>query len=316
MLSGVDSGRSVAGRISAILLTFLQGETHSLTEVAVMTELPVSTTHRILTDLQSLGILERTADRRFRPGSPLRRLGDGEPPKPALEECASQVLRDLARITQRPARIGLLRAGGITYCEKRVGSSIVTPVNSAIVFPPHATAAGKALLAFASPEVVASVSRSLTAYTEFTIDSLPKLQRALEGTRRSLLAVVRSELRVGECAVAAPVFGPGGEAVAAFELPMAERPGDLEVCRVAVKVAAASLTRELASAPPVVSETASNSRLSARRQSQLPLRSRGAGSAVDDRNVPGTLLDLSSKVLDAGQGAVSGWGRQRGGVER
>jgi DNA-binding IclR family transcriptional regulator len=316
VLNGVDSGRSFAGRISAILLTFLHGETHSLTEVAAMTQLPVSTTHRILTDLHSLGILERTFDRRFRPGWPLRRLGGGVPPKPALEECASRVLRDLANITQRRARIGFLREGGITYCEQRMGSGDGTSVNSAVIFPPHATAAGKALLAFASREVVASVSRSLTPYTRFTIDTLPKLQRALEGTRRSLLAVVRSELRVGECAVAAPVFGPGGEAVAAFELPVAEQPGDFEICRVAVMVAAASLTRELASVPSVVSGTASTGRISARRHGQLPLRSPGAGPAVDIPDRPKSLLDLSSEILDPGQVTVSGRGRQRRGLER
>src|SRR4051794_24783087 len=308
VLNGVDSGRSVAGRISAILLTFLHGETHSLTEVAAMTELPVSTTHRILTELQSLGILERTFDRRFRPGWPLRRLGDGVPPKPALEECASPVLRDLTNITQRRARIGFLREGGIRYCEKRLRSDIVTSANSAVVFPAHATAAGKALLAFAPREVIASVSRSLTAYTPSTIDTLPKLHRSFEGTRRSLLAVVRSELRVGECAVSAPVFAPGGQAVAALELPVAEQPGDFETCRVAVIVAAASLTRELASVSSVVSGTAANGRISARRRTPLPLRPPGAGPAFDGQSRPGSLLDLSRGVLDRGQGTVSGRG--------
>src|SRR3954452_21701456 len=85
VLNSIDARRSVTGRISAILLTFLHGGAHSLTEVAAMTELPVSTTHRILTDLQSVGILERTSDRRFRPGWQLRRLADGAPPKLALE---------------------------------------------------------------------------------------------------------------------------------------------------------------------------------------------------------------------------------------
>jgi DNA-binding IclR family transcriptional regulator len=311
VLNGVDSGRSLVARISAILLTFLHGEAHSLTEVAAMTQLPVSTAHRILTELHSLGILERTFDRRFRPGWPLRRLGDGVPPEPALEECASRVLRDLGNITTRRARIGFLRDGGITYCEKRVGSDIVTAANSAVLFPPHATAAGKALLAFASREVVASVSRSLTAYTRSTIDTVPKLHLALEATRRSLFAVVRSELRVGEYAVAAPVFGPRGDAVAALELPLAEQPSDFEMCRVAVMLAAASLTRELASVPSIVSRTTSAGRISARRRSQLSLRSPGAGPAVDDRDRPGSLLDASTTALDRGQGTVAGPGRQR-----
>src|SRR4051812_40618502 len=302
VLNGVDSGRSVAGRISAILLTFLHGETHSLTEVAAMTQLPVSTTHRILTDLQSVGILDRTSDRRFRPGWQLRRFGGGMSTGPALEESAPRVLRNLANITQRPARIGFLRDGGITYCEARVESDTVASANSEVLFPPHATAAGKALLAFAPREGIAYVSRSLTAYTPSTIDTLPKLHLALEGTRRSLVAVVRSELRVGECAVAAPVFVPGGEAVAALELPVAEKPGDLDICRVAVMVAAASLTTELASAPSDVSETASTGRISARRHSRLPLRSLGAGSAVDDQSLSGSLSDTSSEGLDQWQG--------------
>src|SRR4051794_41981177 len=130
-----------------------------------MTELPVSTTHRILTELQSLGILERTFDRRFRPGWPLRRLGDGAPPKPALEECASPVLRDLTNITQRRARIGFLREGGITYCEKRPGSDIVTSANSAVVFPAHATAAGEGRPAFPPPGGVAPLPRFFSAGT-------------------------------------------------------------------------------------------------------------------------------------------------------
>jgi DNA-binding IclR family transcriptional regulator len=302
VLNGVDSRRSLVGWISAILLTFLHGEAHSLTEVAAMTQLPVSTTHRILTELHSLGILERTFDRRFRPGWPLRRLGDGVSPMPALEESASRVLRDLGNITQRPARVGFLRDGGITYGEKRVESDIVTPANSAVLFPPHATAAGKALLAFTSREVVASVSHSLTAYTRSTIDTLPKLHLALEATRRSLLAVVRSELSVGECAVAAPVFGPGGQAVAALELPLAEQPGDFEICRVSVMVAAVSLTRELASVPSIVPRTMSTGRLSARRRSQLSLHSPGAGPALDDRDPPGSLLDESRRPWTEGKG--------------
>ena len=43
--------RSVASRITAILSTFLTGESHSITEIAHMTGLPVSTTHRISADL-------------------------------------------------------------------------------------------------------------------------------------------------------------------------------------------------------------------------------------------------------------------------
>jgi predicted transcriptional regulator len=46
-----ESGRSVASRVTAILLAFHSGGTHSLTEIARLTGLPVSTTHRLLSEL-------------------------------------------------------------------------------------------------------------------------------------------------------------------------------------------------------------------------------------------------------------------------
>ena len=51
--------RSVASRITAILSTFLTGESHSITEIAHMTGLPISTTHRIAADLAAWQLLQR-----------------------------------------------------------------------------------------------------------------------------------------------------------------------------------------------------------------------------------------------------------------
>ena len=80
--------RSVASRITAILSTFLTGESHSITEIAHMTGLPVSTTHRISADLAAWQLLQRAADGRYGVGSILQRLGGDAVAAPELEAWA------------------------------------------------------------------------------------------------------------------------------------------------------------------------------------------------------------------------------------
>jgi DNA-binding IclR family transcriptional regulator len=50
----------------------------------------------------------------------------------------------------------------------------------------------------------------------------------------------------GESAVAVPVFGCGGEVVAALELDLHDLRADLEACKAVLTVAARGLSRELA----------------------------------------------------------------------
>jgi hypothetical protein len=49
--NAIEPGRSVTSKVAAILLTFGDGAEHSLTEIARLTCLPVSTTHRLVTEL-------------------------------------------------------------------------------------------------------------------------------------------------------------------------------------------------------------------------------------------------------------------------
>ena len=53
--NSAEPGRSVTSKIVAILLTFHDGNEHSLTEIARLTCLPVSTAHRLVTELADGG---------------------------------------------------------------------------------------------------------------------------------------------------------------------------------------------------------------------------------------------------------------------
>ena len=58
--NSTESGRSVTSKITSILMTFTEGSVHSLTEIARLAGLPVSTAHRLTAELASWRLLERT----------------------------------------------------------------------------------------------------------------------------------------------------------------------------------------------------------------------------------------------------------------
>lgn len=241
--------RSVVRRITTLLSIFRWGGSYSITEMARLTGLPVSTTHRLAAELAASHILQREADGRYRVGLMLQLLGgQGDDwTAPTLLERAPHVLTDLSEATRRRARLGVFRGDRVAYVEKRVGSEPATPFDPRTTLPAHATALGKALLAFAPNDVVKQVSQHLTAYTPRTLTTPGRLGHALGIIRLTRLAIAHGELVPGDFAVATPVFGVGGTVIAALELE-ARSAADLELSRVALMVAAGGLSRELAGA--------------------------------------------------------------------
>ena len=73
-------------KITVILSAFTEGTVHSLTEITRHTGLPISTTHRHLTELAALRLLERTQDGRYQVGPSLRRIGANDARPPGIAE--------------------------------------------------------------------------------------------------------------------------------------------------------------------------------------------------------------------------------------
>jgi DNA-binding IclR family transcriptional regulator len=242
------SSRTVIGKAALILMTFLDGHLHSVTEIAKATGLPLSTAHRLARELAAWRLLNRTANGQYRVGSPLRLIGSTAGPCHNIEELGPLVLQDLSEVTGSEARLGVLRDGHVSYIEKLPGRRPVSAFSSNAVLPAHATAMGKAILAFSSAPVVDQcIKDGLTAYTPFTLTAPDRLRRALVVIRHSRLAVSRWELELDRCALAAPVFGPGGYVAAAIELRVGEVAKGLATIQPLLRVAGRSLTRELAS---------------------------------------------------------------------
>lgn len=249
--NSAEAGRSVTSKVNAILVAFTQGNAHSLTEIAQLADLPISTAHRLTAELASWRMLERSADGQYRPGLALRMISTIGPGSPTLAERAPAVLADLAAATKVRTRLGVLHDLDVSYVEKRPGRCPVTAFQPAARLPVHPTALGRALLAFAPPAIVdATVRHGLRPYTPRTITSPDRFRRALAVTRLTKVALTRGELEPGTGGVAMPVFGSGGHVVAALELTITDEHHDLHPFIGPLAIACRSLSRELACPGP------------------------------------------------------------------
>ena len=244
--NSAEPGRSVTSKVVAILLAFHDGNEHSLTEISQLTCLPVSTTHRLVSELAGWGVLERTEEARFRIGLQIKAIGSRRSYMPTIIESARRVLEDLVTAARTCAQLGILTDAGVAYIEKRCDHSPVTTFAQMPRLPAHATALGKALLAFSSARIVEGIIASgLAGYTPNTVTEPDRLRRGLASIRLSRVAISRWELRPGLSEVAVPVFGSGGLAVAALALEVPNLRADLPMASSVLTVAARGLSREL-----------------------------------------------------------------------
>jgi DNA-binding IclR family transcriptional regulator len=245
--NSAEPGRSVTSKVVAILLTFHDGNEHSLTEIARLTCLPVSTAHRLVTELAGWGVLERTDESMFRIGLPIRTIGSRTSYSPAIIESARRVLEDLVSAARTGARLGILTGTHVAYIEKQCDHSPVTTFAQTPRLPAHATALGKALLAFSPPQILDRViTGGLPGYTPSTVTDPERLRQSLASIRLTRVAISRWELEPSVSGVAVPVFGAGGVAVAALELTVPNLRADLNMASSVLTVAARGLSRELA----------------------------------------------------------------------
>jgi DNA-binding IclR family transcriptional regulator len=196
-----------AARVAQVLLAFQQGDGDlGVTEVSALTGLDKSVTHRIMDTLTGYGLLERApASRRYRIGFRMQQVGQGYRPGRTAETIVIPLLRELADQTGGTGYVGSLDGGEVVYLAVVEGSG---PLRVRVApggrVPAHATAVGKALLAYQPPEVVAGLT--LPAETATTITSAAALRQQLAEVRARGFAVNREEHLAGVGAVSVPVM--------------------------------------------------------------------------------------------------------------
>ena len=238
------------------VLTALQGTRRmSLSELAARLDLAPSTMHGIVRSLVEHGmVVQERGSSRYQLGPAVLRLGNVYLDTLELRSRAIPWAEDLARRTGLAVRTGVLLIDDVViiHHEPRPDGSRQMP-EVGIVIPVHASALGKALLAFLpEDEKRVLTSGELRSMTGETISSPELLRDQLDLIRASGVATEQDEAVLGEGSLASPVFDSYGEAVGAIGVVVPS--GDLErpEVRDLVRDAARAVSRELGAAtwPP------------------------------------------------------------------
>jgi DNA-binding IclR family transcriptional regulator len=191
-----------------------------ISQLAAELGMPKGTVHRLLNTMERFELIERNAEsERYRLGLKLHQLGSKALESRTLRGEAHLLLLEMSRRSHETVSLAVPGAGGV-ICLDRLDSphtiiTVCTPVGT--FFPPHCTAAGKAILAYMPEEEINEIVKrnGQRQYTQFTIGGLADLKENLRLIRQRGYAVDHQELERGLSGVAAPVLTAHERVIAA-----------------------------------------------------------------------------------------------------
>ena len=196
------------------VLTALQGARRmSLSELAARLDLAPSTTHGIVRTLVEHGmVVQERGSSRYQLGPAVLRLGNVYLDTLELRSKAVPWAEDLARRTGMAVRTGVLLIDDVViiHHEPRPDGSRQMP-EVGIVIPAHASALGKAMLAFLPEDAERMLADGdLRSMTGETLTDPDAISAQLEQIRTTGIAREQDEAVLGESALASPVFDSWG----------------------------------------------------------------------------------------------------------
>lgn len=203
-------GRTVTSKVLAILEVFENSRTPlSLTEICARSELPGSTVHRLLSELTDWGLFMRGTNGRYQLGIRLWELAQNTGRQ--LVEAARPYVQDLFSVTGQTSQLAIREGHDVLYIERVYGTRRV-PRASRVGgrLPMHATAVGKAILAFEEEWVrSAYLLRDLERATARTHADPHQLADELTKIRELGYATTVDEVRLGASSIAVPILHSG-----------------------------------------------------------------------------------------------------------
>lgn len=239
----------MVGRAALLLDCLAAGDSPGISELARRSGLAKTTVFRLVHELARYGLVEDTGDG-VRLGMRLFELGSSVPRQRSLTEAALPFMRDLQQATGDTVHLAVLDRAEVVYLQILRGRGTrQLPSRVGGRMPAHATGVGKAILAFAPPDVVpALIAAGLERRTPRTLVAPGALRRELARIRDRGVSFDREESGPGIVCAASPVFGADGAVLAALSLTGWSSRLDLDRVAPAVRTAALALSRHLGSA--------------------------------------------------------------------
>ncbi|MEU7379660.1 MULTISPECIES: IclR family transcriptional regulator [unclassified Streptomyces] len=237
--------KSVAARALRILDTFDSEHYElSLSDISRRSGLPVATCHRLVRELVEWGGLLRTGGR-YRIGHKLWSLGLLSESHHGLAELAAPYMHDVLFLTKHVVNLFVLDGAHALLLERISGTQpgpALHRVGDRLAL--HASAGGKAFLAYGPPELARAALANPQRLTPHTVIDPTRLRRELEQVRRKGYAMTLEEAVEGAHGIAVPVTAAGGGVIAALGVvTVGTRPRPAGIVPV-LQIAARSIARE------------------------------------------------------------------------
>jgi DNA-binding IclR family transcriptional regulator len=232
-------------RAAAILRAF--DPAHRELTLAALVErsgMPRSTTHRTADKMIQLGWLDKPRER-YRIGNRLFEISSLAPIRHELREAVLPFLQDLHNATKTTVQLGVLDGVEILVVEKITGHRPMPMLSQpGGTIPAYCSGLGRAILAYSDPGTVDRVlDGELPARTPRTLTSKIAVMRELTAVPDQGWAADREEGNFGVSCVAAPIFGPLGDVVAALSVTGPSKLVRVDRIAPAVRMAAAAASR-------------------------------------------------------------------------
>jgi IclR family transcriptional regulator, KDG regulon repressor len=217
-----DTLQSVERAITILKLFSRDKPDWGVSELGREMHLHKSIVSRLLKTLEQGGLLSRHPDtERYRLSVNLIGLAAQVVSLLDVREVSRPWLRQLAEACQETVNLSVLEAGRVVNIEQSLPPSREVKSTGWVgqSMPPHATAAGKALMAYLPPVELEQILRQeLEALTARTIVNPADLRQELARVRDQRYAVAHEELETGLNAVATVVWDHRGTAVASVNI--------------------------------------------------------------------------------------------------
>jgi DNA-binding IclR family transcriptional regulator len=244
---------SLTYRSLDVLATFTPDHpTRTLQEISRESGLPLTTTHRIVSDLVSWGALERTRAGRIQVGLRLWEVASLAPRGLGLREVALPFMEDLFVATGENVQLAVREQSEAVFIERLTGRHSVTVLTRVgDRFALHATGVGLVLLAHAPADVQEqTLARPLATWTEHTLTDPDRLRAVLAEVRRTGVAVSDRQVTLDAVSVACPIHDAGNDVVAALSVVVRHGTVSPLALTPAVRAASRGISRALGAPTP------------------------------------------------------------------
>lgn len=205
----------LASRVLAVFAAFEHSASGlSVNRISQRAGIPLSSTYRIVNELEEWGALERMPGGKYQIGMRMWELGQMAGRQ--LRDRARPFLQDLFDLTHENVHMAVREGTHTLYVDKIYGSKkmpLISRVGGRL--PLHSTAVGRVLLS-AQPDwfIKAYLGRELEAPTAMSVIDPEALRREIVNVSQEGFSVTVEQMRVGKLSLATPVVVDEGTVAA------------------------------------------------------------------------------------------------------